>query len=87
LIKTRGDTSNLADLDRLYDAVKQQKDQIDILFANAGMAEFSRMEKVSEAHFDKTFSVNVRGVFFTVQKALPLFKDGGPISSLVLVLL
>jgi NAD(P)-dependent dehydrogenase (short-subunit alcohol dehydrogenase family) len=86
LIKTRGDTSNLADLDRLY-AVKQQKDQIDILFANAGMAEFSRMEKVSEAHFDKTFSVNVRGVFFTVQKALPLFKDGGPISSLVLVLL
>jgi len=75
----RGDTSNLADLDRLYDAVKQQKGQIDILFANAGIAEFSRMEKVSEAHFDKTFSVNVRGVFFTVQKALPLFKDGGSI--------
>jgi len=75
----QGDISNLADLDRLYDTVKQQKGQIDILFANAGSGEFLPWEKVSEAHYDKTFNVNVKGVLFTILKALPLFKDGGSI--------
>jgi NAD(P)-dependent dehydrogenase (short-subunit alcohol dehydrogenase family) len=75
----RGDISNLADLDRLYSTVKQQKRQIDVLFANAGIGESMSLEKISEAHFDKTFNVNVKGVLFTVQKALPLFKDGGSI--------
>jgi len=75
----QGDMSNLADLDRLYATVKQQKGQIDILFANAGIGEFSPLEKISEEHFDKTFDVNVKGVLFTVQKALPLFKEGGSI--------
>jgi NAD(P)-dependent dehydrogenase (short-subunit alcohol dehydrogenase family) len=75
----QGDMSNLADIDRLYYSVKQQKGQIDILFANAGIAESSPMEKITEEHFDKTFSINVKGVFFTVQKALPLFKEGGSI--------
>ena len=61
-IGVQGDMSNLADLDRLYATVKQQKGQIDILFANAGIGEFSPLEKISEEHFDKTFDVNVKGV-------------------------
>ncbi|MDF2738496.1 MAG: dehydrogenase, short-chain alcohol dehydrogenase like protein [Nitrososphaeraceae archaeon] len=75
----QGDVSNLADLDRLYSIVKQQKGQIDILFANAGLGEFATLGEISEAQFDKTFSINVKGLLFTVQKAVPLFKDGGSI--------
>jgi NAD(P)-dependent dehydrogenase (short-subunit alcohol dehydrogenase family) len=75
----QGDVSNLADLDRLYSIVRQQKGRIDILFANAGLGEFSTLGEISEAHFDKTFDVNVKGLLFTVQKAVPLFKDGGSI--------
>jgi NAD(P)-dependent dehydrogenase (short-subunit alcohol dehydrogenase family) len=75
----QSDVSNLADLDRLYDTVKQQKGQLDILFANAGLGEFLPWEKISEAHYDKTFSVNVKGVLFTILKALPLFTNGGSI--------
>jgi NAD(P)-dependent dehydrogenase (short-subunit alcohol dehydrogenase family) len=75
----QGDVSNLADLDRLYATVKQQKGRIDVLFANAGLAESAPLGEISEAHFDKTFSVNVKGLLFTVQKALPLFRDGGSI--------
>jgi len=75
----QGDISNFADLDRLYDTVKQQKGQIDILFANAGTGEFLPWEKISEAHYDKTFNVNVKGVLFTILKAVPLFKNGGSI--------
>ena len=75
----QGDVSNLADLDRLYSIVKQQQGRINILFANAGIGGFSRLGEISEAHFDQTFCVNVKGLLFTVQKALPLFKDGGSI--------
>src|ERR687887_1285535 len=75
----QGDVSNLADLDRLYATVKEQKGHIDILFANAGVGELVPLEAITEAHFDKTFSVNVKGLLFTVQKALPLFQDGGSI--------
>ena len=75
----QGDMSNLADLDRLFDTVKQLKGQLDILFANAGLGEFLPWEKISEAHYDKTFSVNVKGVLFTILKALPLFTNGGSI--------
>src|SRR6476659_1110510 len=75
----QGDVSNLKDLDRLYDTVKQQKGRIDILFANAGIGEFAPLETITEAHFDKTFGVNVKGLLFSVQKALPLFQDGGSI--------
>jgi NAD(P)-dependent dehydrogenase (short-subunit alcohol dehydrogenase family) len=75
----QSDVSNLADLDRLYDMVKQQKGEIDVLFANAGLWEFTPLEAITEAHFDKIFSVNVKGLLFTVQKALPLFQDGGSI--------
>jgi NAD(P)-dependent dehydrogenase (short-subunit alcohol dehydrogenase family) len=71
----QGDVSNLADLDWLYAAVRDQKGHIDILFANAGIAELAPLGEISEAHFDKTFGINVKGLLFSVQKALPLFKD------------
>jgi NAD(P)-dependent dehydrogenase (short-subunit alcohol dehydrogenase family) len=75
----QGDVSNLADLDRLYAKVKEQKGRIDILFANAGVGEFAPLGTITEAHFDKIFRVNVKGLLFTVQKALPLFQDGSSI--------
>ena len=65
----QGDVSNLADLDRLYDTVKQQKGRINVLFANAGVGEFVPLEAITEAHFDKTFNINVKGLLFTVQKS------------------
>lgn len=75
----QGDVSNLADLDRLYATVKEQKGHIDILFANAGVGELVPLGPITEAHFDKTFGINVKGLLFTVQKALPLIQDGGSI--------
>src|SRR5580693_2410632 len=75
----RGDVANLADLDRLYDTVKQQKGRIDILFANAGGGEFAPLGAITEEHFDQTFGSNVKGLLFTVQKALPLLVDGGSV--------
>ncbi|MGA9151912.1 MAG: SDR family oxidoreductase, partial [Candidatus Nitrosopolaris sp.] len=63
----------------LYETVKQQKGQIDVLFANAGIFELVSLGSITEEHFDKIFSVNVKGVLFTVQMALPLFRDGGSI--------
>jgi NAD(P)-dependent dehydrogenase (short-subunit alcohol dehydrogenase family) len=79
VIGVQGDVSNLADLDRLYETVKQQKGRIDVLFANAGVQDIAPLGSITEAHFDKIFSVNVKGLLFTVQKALPLFQDGGSI--------
>ena len=73
----QGDVSNLADLDRLYATVKEQKGRIDILFANAGIIELAPLGSITESHFDKIFNINVKGLLFTVQKALPLFQDGG----------
>jgi NAD(P)-dependent dehydrogenase (short-subunit alcohol dehydrogenase family) len=75
----QGDVSNLADLDRLYATVKQEKGYIDILFANAGGGEFAPLGAITEEHFDKTFNSNVKGLLFTVQKALPLLQDGASI--------
>ena len=75
----RVDISNLADLDRLYDTVQQKHSQIDIVVANAGGGEFAPLGSITEAHFDKTFATNVKGTLFTVQKALPLLRDGGSI--------
>jgi NAD(P)-dependent dehydrogenase (short-subunit alcohol dehydrogenase family) len=75
----QGDIANLADLDRLYEIVKAQKGRFDIVFANAGVGEFVATDAMTEAHFDKTFDVNVKGTLFTVQKALPLLNDGGSI--------
>lgn len=75
----QGDVSNLADLDKLYAIVKEQKGLIDILFANAGVGELVPLEGITEAHFDKMFGINVKGLLFTMQKALPIFQDGGSI--------
>jgi NAD(P)-dependent dehydrogenase (short-subunit alcohol dehydrogenase family) len=75
----QGDASNLADLDRLYATVKKEKGRIDVLFASAGRGELAKIGEVTEEHFDQTFDLNVRGTLFTVQKALPLFTDGGSI--------
>ncbi|MBB5345120.1 glucose 1-dehydrogenase [Tunturibacter empetritectus] len=75
----QADASNLADLDNLYAQIKEQHGRIDVLFANAGGGEFATIDKVTEEHFDKTFDTNVKGVFFTVQKALPLMPDGGTV--------
>jgi NAD(P)-dependent dehydrogenase (short-subunit alcohol dehydrogenase family) len=75
----RGDASNLDDLDRLFDTVKREKGRIDVLFASAGTGEAVKLGEITEQHFDATFGLNVRGTLFTVQKALPLFNDGGSI--------
>ena len=75
----QGDVARLDDLDRLYATVADKKGRIDIVFANAGVAEFVPLGKISEEHFDKLFNINVRGTLFTVQKALPLMNDGGSI--------
>jgi NAD(P)-dependent dehydrogenase (short-subunit alcohol dehydrogenase family) len=75
-IGVRGDIANLADLDRLFERIKTDKGRIDILFANAGLGEFLPLGAITEAHFDQTFDVNVRGTLFTVQKALPLMPKG-----------
>ena len=72
-----GDVSNIADLDRLYATVKEKKGRIDILFANAGIIKLAPLGSITESHFDKIFNINVKGLLFTVQKALPLFQDGG----------
>jgi NAD(P)-dependent dehydrogenase (short-subunit alcohol dehydrogenase family) len=74
----QGDVATLADLDRLYEAVKT-KGGIDVVFANAGVAEFAPLGKITEEHFDRLFAINVKGTLFTVQKALPLMNDGGSI--------
>jgi NAD(P)-dependent dehydrogenase (short-subunit alcohol dehydrogenase family) len=74
-----GDASNLDDLDRLFATVKREKGKIDVLYASAGIGEAVPLGEVTEQHFDATFDLNVRGTLFTVQKALPLFNDGGSI--------
>lgn len=75
----RGDVSNLADLDHLYAVIEEKFGRLDILFANAGGGAFVPLEAVTEEHFDKYFGINVKGTLFSVQKALPLMKNGGAI--------
>jgi NAD(P)-dependent dehydrogenase (short-subunit alcohol dehydrogenase family) len=75
----QGDVSKLEDLDRLYETVRREKGHIDILFANAGIGEFAPFGAVTEDHFDRLFDTNVKGLLFTVQKALPLLREGGSI--------
>ncbi|RKG62069.1 glucose 1-dehydrogenase [Corallococcus sp. AB011P] len=78
-VGVRGDVSVMADLDRLYARVKEEAGHIDVVFANAGGGEFAALGSITEAHFDQTFNVNVKGTLFTVQKALPLLKDAGSV--------
>ncbi|ACB95114.1 SDR family NAD(P)-dependent oxidoreductase [Beijerinckia indica] len=75
----RGDMTNLADIDRLYDAVQQNHSQIDVVFANAGGGEMAPLGAITEEHYQSIFDTNVKGVLFTVQKALPLLRDGASV--------
>ena len=75
----RADMSDLADIDRVYDAVQQKHAQIDVLFANAGGGDMLPLGAITEEHYHRTFDTNVKGTIFTVQKALPLLKDGASI--------
>jgi NAD(P)-dependent dehydrogenase (short-subunit alcohol dehydrogenase family) len=74
-----GDVAKLADLDKLYQTVQKEKGGLDIVFANAGGGEVAPLGTISEEHFDKIFNINVKGLVFTVQKALPLMREGGSI--------
>jgi NAD(P)-dependent dehydrogenase (short-subunit alcohol dehydrogenase family) len=74
-----GDVSKLADLDRLFATIKEKAGRLDVLFANAGLGEFGPLGQITEEHFDRVFGVNVKGLLFTVQKALPLMPDGSSI--------
>src|SRR5882757_2380708 len=71
-IGVQGDVSKLADLDRLFEVIKKKAGRLDVVFANAGGGEFAPLGQITEAHFDKAFGINVKGLLFTVQKALPL---------------
>jgi NAD(P)-dependent dehydrogenase (short-subunit alcohol dehydrogenase family) len=75
----QGDVSNLADLDRLYAQIKREKGTLDVVFANAGIAKFAPLGTITEELFDSIFGINVKGLVFTVQKALPLMPDGASI--------
>jgi NAD(P)-dependent dehydrogenase (short-subunit alcohol dehydrogenase family) len=75
----QGDVANLADLDRLFAQIKREKGRLDIVFANAGGAKFALLGKITEEHYDALFNGNVKGLLFTVQKALPLLPDGASI--------
>ena len=75
----RGSVADLADLDRLYAAVKAERGGLDIVFANAGTAQLASLGDITEEHYDTIFTINVKGVLFTVQKALALMPDGGSI--------
>ena len=75
----QGDVSNLGDLDRLFAQIKREKGKLDIVFANAGVARFAALGTITEEFYDSIFDINVKGVLFTVQKALPLLPDGASI--------
>jgi NAD(P)-dependent dehydrogenase (short-subunit alcohol dehydrogenase family) len=75
----QGDVSKLADLDRLFAQIKQEKGKLDVVFANAGVAKYAPFGTITEELFDSIFDINVKGVLFTVQKALPLLPDGASI--------
>jgi NAD(P)-dependent dehydrogenase (short-subunit alcohol dehydrogenase family) len=75
----KGDVSNLEDLDVLYRRIAADRRKVDIVVANAGFVEWGYLPTATPEHFDKTFNINARGVFFTVQKALPLMSDGGSV--------
>ena len=78
-LAVQGDVSNLADLDQLFGEVEGRFGKIDVLFANAGQTNLGQIGEVTEAAFDSEFAVNVKGLFFTVQKALPLMSEGGSV--------
>jgi NAD(P)-dependent dehydrogenase (short-subunit alcohol dehydrogenase family) len=78
-VGVQGDVTSLADLTRLYERIERDHGKVDVVFANAGMHEAIPLEAIDEAHFDAMFGLNVKGLVFTVQKALPLMTEGGVI--------
>lgn len=79
VIGVHGDVSNLADLDRLFGQIKKEKGKLDVVFANAGVAKYAPLGEITEEIYDSIFNINVKGLLFTVQKALPLLADGASI--------
>jgi len=77
--RLQGDVANLGDLDRLFAQITREKGSLDIVFANAGVAEYAALGSITEKRFDSIFDINVKGLLFTVQKALPLMPDGASI--------
>src|SRR6201990_20073 len=75
----QGDVAKLADLDRLFAQIKREKGKLDIVFANAGIATYAALGEITEEHFDSIFDTNVKGLLYTVQKALPLMPDGSSV--------
>ena len=75
----QGDVSNLADLDRLFAQIRKEKGKLDVVFANAGVAKYAPFGKITEEFYDSIFNINVKGLLFTVQKALPMLPDGASI--------
>jgi NAD(P)-dependent dehydrogenase (short-subunit alcohol dehydrogenase family) len=75
----KGDVANLDDLDRLFAQIKREKGRLDIVFANAGVAKYAPFGSITEEHYDSIFNINVKGLLFTVQKALPLLPDGASV--------
>ena len=75
----QGDVSNLADLDRLFGQIRKENRKLDVVFANAGVAKYAPFGKITEEFYDSIFNINVKGLLFTVQKALPLLSDGASI--------
>lgn len=78
-VGVQGDVGKIADLDRLYERIARDHDRVDVVFANAGISETVPFGEVDEAHFDRVFGANVKGLLFSVQKALPLMKAGGSV--------
>lgn len=78
-VGVQGDVSSFADLDRLYERIQREHGKVDVVFANAGISESAPLGGIEEAHFDRVFTTNVKGLVFTVQKALPLMKAGGTV--------
>jgi NAD(P)-dependent dehydrogenase (short-subunit alcohol dehydrogenase family) len=75
----QADVAKLSDLDRVYARIAEDKGRVDIVFANAGLGDLVPLGSITEEHYDTTFNINVKGLVFTVQKALPLMPDGGAI--------
>jgi len=79
VLAVKSDVSNLSELDSLFSTIKEKFGILDVLFANAGIAKIAPLEEVTESHFDQHFNINVKGLFFTVQKALPMLSDGASV--------
>jgi NAD(P)-dependent dehydrogenase (short-subunit alcohol dehydrogenase family) len=79
VLAVRADVSKLADIDKLFDAVRQKFGKIDVLFVNAGVGKFAPLDAVTEEHYDELFDINTKGAYFTIRKALPILNDGASI--------